>query len=106
MIASSNAMETLLNHDESGLIFRNVNNVSTIESYKILRYTLNLTSFLNTAQLFKENAHKILEFCGKNKQYEECHNFITNINEKIENYVHVINLKFIFRRINFTRKCK
>lgn len=75
-----------MNHDESGLIFKNVNNVSTIESYKLLQYTLNLTSFLNTAQLFNENAHKILEFCENNKEYEECYNFITNINEKIENY--------------------
>lgn len=63
IIASNNATNTLLNHDESGLIFKNVNNVSSIESYKILQYTLNLTSFLNTAQLFEENAHKIIDFC-------------------------------------------
>lgn len=75
------------NKDESGVIFTNIFNVSTIESFKNLEYTVNLTDYQNKTDIFEENINRIYYFCKKHEQNNNCQYYNIFVTSNLQNFI-------------------
>lgn len=83
----SQAFHVTENSDKSGLIFTNIHNVSTIESYKNLEYRINLADLYNKSKIFEQNLNNVSQFCQKHDKSRYCNTFNGFIKTKLGSFM-------------------